>query len=81
MSQSTFSRRSFFGLGAGVVGVVSTGGSVFAQAKTKPIKVAELMETLDAVLDQSGEDRRGASWSPVPDAGERRVSASKEIDA
>jgi basic membrane protein A and related proteins len=42
MSQSTFSRRSFFGLGAGVVGVVSTGGSVFAQAKTKPIKVASV---------------------------------------
>jgi basic membrane lipoprotein Med (substrate-binding protein (PBP1-ABC) superfamily) len=42
MSQSTFSRRSFFGLSAGVVGVVSTGGSVFAQSKTKPIKVASV---------------------------------------
>jgi basic membrane protein A and related proteins len=42
MSQSTFSRRSFLGFGAGVVGVVSTGGSVFAQAKAKPINVASV---------------------------------------
>jgi basic membrane lipoprotein Med (substrate-binding protein (PBP1-ABC) superfamily) len=42
MSDSTFSRRSFLGFSAGLVGVASAGGSAFAQAKSKPIKVASV---------------------------------------
>jgi signal transduction histidine kinase/ActR/RegA family two-component response regulator len=53
----------------------------FYRYLTKPIKVAELMETLDAVLNNAREDRRSAVWVPAPDAGERRQSATKEIDA
>jgi basic membrane protein A len=42
MSQFTLSRRSVLGLGAGLVGCAASGGSVFAQAKSKPIKVASI---------------------------------------
>jgi basic membrane lipoprotein Med (substrate-binding protein (PBP1-ABC) superfamily) len=42
MSDSTFSRRSVLGLGAGLIGMAAGGGSAFAQAKTKPIKVASI---------------------------------------
>ncbi len=42
MSQFTLSRRSVLGLGAGLVGFAASGGSVFAQAKSKPIKVASV---------------------------------------
>ncbi len=42
MSQFTLSRRSVLGLGAGLVGFAASGGSVFAQAKSKPIKVASI---------------------------------------
>src|ERR671911_3177976 len=40
MTEVTFSRRSVLGFGAGLLGVAATGRSAFAQAKTKPIKVA-----------------------------------------
>jgi basic membrane protein A and related proteins len=42
MSDSTFSRRSVLSFGAGLFSVAATGGSAFAQAKAKPIKVASI---------------------------------------
>ena len=42
MSRFMLSRRSVLGLGAGLVGFAAGGGSVFAQAKSKPIKVASI---------------------------------------
>jgi basic membrane lipoprotein Med (substrate-binding protein (PBP1-ABC) superfamily) len=42
MSHIKLSRRSVLGLGAGFVGFAASGGSVFAQAKSKPIKVASV---------------------------------------
>jgi basic membrane protein A len=42
MPQSNLSRRSLLGLGAGLVSLASGGGRAFAQAKTKPIKVASI---------------------------------------
>jgi basic membrane lipoprotein Med (substrate-binding protein (PBP1-ABC) superfamily) len=41
MSHSTFSRRAFLRFSAGALGIASA-GSAFAQAKTKPIKVASV---------------------------------------
>ena len=42
MSHIKLSRRSVLGLGAGLVGLTAGGGSVLAQAKSKPIKVASV---------------------------------------
>src|SRR4028118_934068 len=42
MTEVTFSRRSVLSFGAGLLGVAATGRSAFAQAKTKPIKVASI---------------------------------------
>jgi basic membrane protein A and related proteins len=42
MTEDKFSRRSILGFGAGLLGVAATGRSAFAQAKTKPIKVASI---------------------------------------
>src|ERR671911_341456 len=42
MTEVTFSRRSVLGFGAGLLGVAATGRSAFAQAKSKPIKVAAI---------------------------------------
>ncbi len=42
MSHFTLSRRAVLGLGAGLMGFAASGGSVFAQAKSRPIKVAAI---------------------------------------
>jgi basic membrane lipoprotein Med (substrate-binding protein (PBP1-ABC) superfamily) len=42
MTEVTFSRRSVLSFGAGLLGIAATGCSAFAQAKTKPIKVASI---------------------------------------
>src|SRR5258707_1615225 len=42
MSRITFTRRTMLQVGAGLAGMIGTGGSAFAQAKTKPIKVASI---------------------------------------
>jgi len=41
-SNGSFSRRSVFRLGAGLIGVAAGAGSVLAQARTRPIKVASV---------------------------------------
>jgi basic membrane lipoprotein Med (substrate-binding protein (PBP1-ABC) superfamily) len=42
MSDIRFSRRSVLGLSAGLLGFAATGGTAFAQARAKPIKVASI---------------------------------------
>ena len=42
MAATCLTRRSALSLGAGFAGLIWTGGSAFAQAKTKPIKVASI---------------------------------------
>ena len=42
MTNMSLTRRSILHLGGGLAGLIGTGGSVFAQAKTKPIKVASI---------------------------------------
>ncbi|WP_241673276.1 PAS domain-containing hybrid sensor histidine kinase/response regulator [Lacisediminimonas profundi] len=52
----------------------------FFRYLTKPIKVVELMEALDVVLENTGEDRRSAMLAPAANAGERRETSMKEHD-
>ena len=42
MTDTSLSRRSILQFGAGLAGLIGTGGAAFAQAKAKPIKVASI---------------------------------------
>lgn len=42
MTHTLFNRRAMLHLGAGLAGLIGTGGAAFAQAKTRPIKVASI---------------------------------------